>query len=281
MRNLPYRRTQRPKINKIIPCKTISGPPVVLTGEGIKLPCVFEAVREIYRNIFGFARFEKVDRFRSEIQLAGHPLKGLKCERKLGKEAGKRKRVDLSVSSRKKKTQLSISAENSTADPENIFLPPKQNESAFQKAYKTFNLPNNDSSLVKESEDFEGRDSGWTLDEILRLEVRTNRYSPFRGSSSFIEVPKQIAETKAIINVINKKDSQCFMWSILAALYPNTSNPNKTSSYVSHLNKLNFDGISFPTPLNEVKKFSKMNDIGINIYSFEEDLKIFPLLSHQ
>ncbi|GFY22996.1 c2H2-type domain-containing protein [Trichonephila clavipes] len=132
--------------------------------------------------------------------------------------------------------------------------------------------------IVKESEDFEGRDSGWTLDEILRLEVRTNRYSPFRGSSSFIEVPKQIAETKTIINVINKKDSQCFMWSILAALYPSTSNPNKTSSYVPHLNKLNFDGISFPTPLNEVKKFSKMNDIGINIYSFEEDLKIFPLL---
>ncbi|GFW54140.1 c2H2-type domain-containing protein [Trichonephila clavipes] len=132
--------------------------------------------------------------------------------------------------------------------------------------------------IVKESEDFEGRDSGWTLDEILRLEVRTNRYSPFRGSSSFIEVPKQIAETKAIINVINKKDSQCFMWSIFAALYPNTSNTNKTSSYVPHLNKLNFDGISFPTPLNEVKNVSKMNDIGINIYSFEEDLKIFPLL---
>ncbi|GFX09178.1 c2H2-type domain-containing protein [Trichonephila clavipes] len=132
--------------------------------------------------------------------------------------------------------------------------------------------------IVKESEYFEGRDSGWTLDEILRLEVHTNRYSPFRGSSSFIEVPKQIAETKEIINDINKKDSQCFMLSILAALYPNTSNPNKTSSYVPHLNKLNFDGISFPTPINKVKIFSKMNDIGINIYSFEEDLKIFPLL---
>ncbi|GFU59987.1 hypothetical protein TNCV_3237731 [Trichonephila clavipes] len=55
-----------------------SGPPAVLTGEGIKLPCVFEAVREIYRNIFGFASKEKVDRFRSEIQLAGHPLRGLR-----------------------------------------------------------------------------------------------------------------------------------------------------------------------------------------------------------
>ncbi|GFT60225.1 c2H2-type domain-containing protein [Nephila pilipes] len=304
-----------------------------------------------------------------------HHLNNGNCQRKLQKEAGKRKRLDLTISSRKKKSQLSTSAENSAAvlensttvpensttvpensddDLEKISLPPKESESAFQKAYKSFNLPNNDSSLgikeflllrkeetvfifrnelktykslkvskwihciysketdagkmiknvefktsnnevfqetnlvslydtmsekiVKESEDFEGKDSGWTLDEILRLEVRTNRYSPFRGSSSFIEVPKQIAETKAIINVINKKDSQCFMWSVLAALYPSANHPNKTSSYVSHLNKLNFDGISFPTPLNEVKKFSKMNDIGINIYSFEEDLKIFPLL---
>ncbi|GFW20508.1 uncharacterized protein TNCV_4547751 [Trichonephila clavipes] len=85
--------------------------------------------------------------------------------------------------------------------------------------------------IVKESEDFEGKDSGWALDEILRLQVHTNRYSPFRRSSSFIEVPRQIAKTKAIINVINRKDSQCFKWSILGALYPNTSNPKKTSSY--------------------------------------------------
>ncbi|GFV31966.1 hypothetical protein TNCV_4195281 [Trichonephila clavipes] len=50
-----------------------SGPPAALTGEGIKLPFIFEAVRGIYRNIFGLASFEKVDRFQSEIQLAGHP----------------------------------------------------------------------------------------------------------------------------------------------------------------------------------------------------------------
>ncbi|GFX53648.1 hypothetical protein TNCV_1185761 [Trichonephila clavipes] len=77
MRNLPFRRTQRSKSNKTIPCKTNSGPPAALTGEGIKLPFVFEAVHEIYWNIFGLASFEKVDRFRSEIQSAGHPVRGL------------------------------------------------------------------------------------------------------------------------------------------------------------------------------------------------------------
>ncbi|GFY45699.1 hypothetical protein TNIN_448451 [Trichonephila inaurata madagascariensis] len=107
-----------------------------------------------------------------------HHLNNRNCERKLEKEAGKRKRVDLTVSSKKKKTQLSTSAENSAATPKNsttvpehsavpenstvipensdvvpekIFLPPKESESAFQKAYKTFDLPNNDSSLgIKE-----------------------------------------------------------------------------------------------------------------------------------
>ncbi|GFU84004.1 hypothetical protein TNCV_4859931 [Trichonephila clavipes] len=168
--------------------------------------------------------------------------------------------------------------ENSTAVPENSDVVPekspyhqKESESAFQKGYKIFDLPNNDSSLgikeflllrkeetififrneLKTYKALKGKDSGWTLDEILRLEDRTKRYSAFRGSSSFIEVPKQIAKTKAIINVINK-NTLCFMWFVLAALYLNTSHPNKTSSYIAHLNKFNFDGISFPTPLNEV-----------------------------
>ncbi|GFS76242.1 hypothetical protein NPIL_522471 [Nephila pilipes] len=94
-----------------------------------------------------------------------HHLNNGNCQRKLQKEAGKRKRLDLTISSRKKKSQLSTSAENSAAvlensttvsensddDLEKISLPPKESESAFQKAYKSFNLPNNDSSLgIKE-----------------------------------------------------------------------------------------------------------------------------------
>ncbi|GFX63327.1 uncharacterized protein TNCV_3619301 [Trichonephila clavipes] len=82
-----------------------------------------------------------------------HHLDNRNCERKFEKEAGKRKRVDLTVSSKKKKTHLSTSAENSAAPPKNsttvpehsavtenstvvpekIILPPKESESSFSK----------------------------------------------------------------------------------------------------------------------------------------------------
>ncbi|GFS52902.1 hypothetical protein TNCV_3285981, partial [Trichonephila clavipes] len=71
----PFQKARGPKAIKSA-CKDQSGPPAALTGESTKLPFVFEAVREIYRSIFGVASFEKVDRFRSEIQLAGHPVRG-------------------------------------------------------------------------------------------------------------------------------------------------------------------------------------------------------------
>ncbi|GFU84109.1 hypothetical protein TNCV_4504091 [Trichonephila clavipes] len=66
--------------HKVGACGVNNQASAVLAGESTKLPFVFEAVREIYRSIFGVASFKKVDRFRSEIQLAGHPVRGLKYE---------------------------------------------------------------------------------------------------------------------------------------------------------------------------------------------------------
>ncbi|GFS29785.1 hypothetical protein TNIN_52211 [Trichonephila inaurata madagascariensis] len=79
----------------------------------------------------------------------------LKLRKKIGERNEKGKRVDLTVSSRKKEMQLFTSAENSevvsensrAAVPENSdavhekILKPKESESAFQKVYKTFDLP--------------------------------------------------------------------------------------------------------------------------------------------
>jgi hypothetical protein len=44
------------------------------------------------------------------------------------------------------------------------------------------------------------------------------RYRPLRGSS-YIPLPIKLRTKRAIINVKNK-DNKCFMWSVLAVLYP-------------------------------------------------------------
>ncbi|XP_021001758.2 uncharacterized protein [Parasteatoda tepidariorum] len=130
--------------------------------------------------------------------------------------------------------------------------------------------------LILESEDFQEKDSGWTLGEIIELEIHTNKFTPLRGST-FVELPEKIRMTNAVINVKNS-DTCCFKWSILAAVFPADRNPNRVSNYEDLEKNLNFEGINFPTPLSDVKKFSKNNNISINVYSFDKELNIFPLL---
>ena len=56
------------------------------------------------------------------------------------------------------------------------------------------------------------------------------------------------------------------MWAILSILYPAKNNLNITSSYNRFVDGLNFDGIDFPTPINQIGKVEKQNNLAINVY---------------
>lgn len=71
---------------------------------------------------------------------------------------------------------------------------------------------------IKESEDFEKKDSGWPLYKILEEELRTNSYLPLPGST-FVELPLFLGIKRAIVNIKNN-DQQCFKWAILSAVFP-------------------------------------------------------------
>ena len=60
--------------------------------------------------------------------------------------------------------------------------------------------------------------SGWTLEANNAIILEMVEYQPI-GGSSYIELPKNIYDTKSIVNVQNE-DKQCFMWSVLSALHP-------------------------------------------------------------
>ena len=89
--------------------------------------------------------------------------------------------------------------------------------------------------------------SGWTLEQNQALVLEMVDYRPI-GGTSYIELPKDVYDTKSIVNVKNK-DQQCFMWSVLAALHPADHNPQRVSHYEPFKEELNFTGIEFPSPL--------------------------------
>ena len=45
---------------------------------------------------------------------------------------------------------------------------------------------------------------------------------------------------------------------------------NKTSSYKKHIDKLNFDGIDFQTPMDQIGKIEKQNNLAINVLGYKK-----------
>lgn len=112
--------------------------------------------------------------------------------------------------------------------------------------------------------------SGWSIKEVIELCVNNNKYVCFSGSS-YLPLPSDISNKKAIINVRND-DEKCFVWSILAALHNKDvkKNPQVASKYKKYLNKLNLKDLTYPVTLNQIKTFEKNNPwISVNVYMYE------------
>ena len=123
---------------------------------------------------------------------------------------------------------------------------------------------------------FERDGSGWVLDRIMKLEIKIGVYDPISGSSYF-KLPEKLIEKKAVLNIKNN-DNCCFKYSILAHLFPvtRTNNPDRVSQYKQHESSLDWSNIKFPTPLSDVPKFEKKNEISVNVFGYEDDI-VFPL----
>ena len=60
---------------------------------------------------------------------------------------------------------------------------------------------------------------------IIKFELHTVSYKPLRGET-YIPLPKELADKKAIINIQNK-DNKCFLWCVLRVLNPDKNNPQR------------------------------------------------------
>ena len=127
-------------------------------------------------------------------------------------------------------------------------------------------------------DEFQERESGWSLMRIQNLTVNINKLNPMHAGCE-IELPDYILTKKAVINVKSIDDS-CFAWSVVAALHPARHHVDRASSYPHYMTVLNFKDIEFPMTLKQIKKFERLNNVSINVYCIEKkeyDISILPI----
>ena len=76
---------------------------------------------------------------------------------------------------------------------------------------------------------------------------------------------------------VKNKDDKCLMWALLSALYPEKKNSDRVTQYTDYSNKLDLFGIHFTTPLSQIFKVEKQNNLAINVFGCENTM-IYPLL---
>nr|CAI5852936.1 unnamed protein product [Callosobruchus analis] len=136
----------------------------------------------------------------------------------------------------------------------------------------------NDKMLVK-FDDFQEKDSGWALLEILHLKVNINEYDPISvGISTFVDLPPFIRSSKSVINIKNN-DPYCFLWSVVCALYPapKDKNVSRVSSYPHFSKVLKLGNIKFPITLKDISNVEQLTGLAINVFTVV-DKEVAPLL---
>ena len=113
-----------------------------------------------------------------------------------------------------------------------------------------------------DDEQFEG--SGFQFQEIEEVILEIYKVNDIQASS-YIELPEKYKNNKSIINVKND-DQFCFLWCILAHLFPVEDHKNRTSSYSMHTNKLILNGLEFPMKIKDIPKFENLNNLNVNVF---------------
>ena len=110
----------------------------------------------------------------------------------------------------------------------------------------------------------EMKDSGWRFDKLYSMTIYFYKTNEMNGSN-YVKIPLR---SNAILNVENN-DKYCFVWSVLAWLYPcNNNHPNRVSNYKKYFDELNIQDFDFSNGFkcSNVHKFNSLNNLSVNIF---------------
>src|SRR5436190_8375741 len=138
-------------------------------------------------------------------------------------------------------------------------------------------LDKNIEKILESMDTYSKEGSGWQYSHTDHWLLKVYRYRPL-APSSYIPTPNKLILKRAILNIRNQTDNKCFLWSILASLYPVKENCNRIENYLKYENELNMTGIPYPVDIKHISRFEEQNDISVNVfgYSYNKN-KIYPI----
>ena len=95
-------------------------------------------------------------------------------------------------------------------------------------------------------------------------------------SGSYHTLPSVLLKKKAIINMKNENDHECFKWCITRWLNPCDVHQERiTKLLIEQSKELNWEGIKFPMNYRDINRFEKQNsNIHVNVFGYEKSVYI-------
>ncbi|GBN22535.1 hypothetical protein AVEN_268168-1, partial [Araneus ventricosus] len=131
-------------------------------------------------------------------------------------------------------------------------------------------VPVSFSKILEAVDEFIRRGSGWILDKIVHFELCVLR------ASSYIILPKKLADKKAVLNIQNE-DQKCLVWCLIAhKLNILAHDSYRVSHYTPNEQEIKLNGVECPVTLNKIPIIERLNNLRINVFGYEEN-EVFPL----
>ena len=115
------------------------------------------------------------------------------------------------------------------------------------------------------------RGSGWVLIRVLFLSLKVTKAAAFSGGCGNVSLPKCIQKKRACVTM-GGEDNKCFIYAILAGMFPKKNNAGRRSYYRQYIDKLNLRNIKFPVKTRDVNRFERQNNVSVNVFAFGTEL---------
>ena len=121
------------------------------------------------------------------------------------------------------------------------------------------------------------------LDEPIPETVKRRLLKPLFPRKISTSTPtSHVRSKKAVINVKNR-DDHCLRWALRVALaylrwaYPPPPHHPERPRWYPTEDGLNFQGIDAPTPISQIPKVEKLNNLAINVFGWDKGVTVYRL----